>query len=365
MKILRRKSNFLCSFFIFAICCSVLLSFYIHISTLPKILIKHNPFPCIDYISNDKDCPNRSESVAMSNLPLMNFKDLGKYKRKVMLLIIVSTAPKRYDRRQAIRDTWWKHCNSENVKCVFVTDGFIVDETQRELTIQERNRYHDMELQPLIGGREFGVRFLNHIKWAKANFDFQYLLRIDDDYFLCLKRLLSELPTRPTINLVWGWFHCELATRITWIDEAFMIFTPDIINKFLSQNKSTMLCHPHADQQIAIWLAKIPRKLYFHDRRLYHDPPASFSPKFDNIKNVCDSYLGVHGTYVKTMRYFGRNANDGKKIVIPIRKFSRFCPTTRFNYRLMDPRFLYEPKLCKNNPTWNMERTMFIGRENN
>lgn len=144
-----------------------------------------------------------------------------------------------------------------------------------------------------------------------------------------------------------------------------MIFTPDIINKFLSKNKSTMLCHPHADQQIAIWLAKIPRKLYFHDRRLYHDPPASFSPKFDNIKNVCDSYLGVHGTYVKTMRYFGRNANDGKKIVIPIRKFSRFCPTTRFNYRLMDPRFLYEPKLCKNNPTWNMERTMFIGRENN
>lgn len=365
----RRSNSFLIFFLVLTTLCSVLFTIYIiYFSTLPKIP-RRNSSPRLPNISN-KGCTSSSNSEASipnaNYVPIMNLrKRLGKNKKKVMLLIIVSTAPARVERRQAIRTTWWKHCIDDKVKCVFVTDGFIVDEIQRELTIQERNRYNDMELQPLMGGREFGLRFLNQIKWAHANFDFQFLLRIDDDYFLCLRRLLSELPMRPKKNLVWGFFHCARTTQISWIDEAFMIFTADIIDRFLSQNESVLLCHPHADQQIAIWLAKIPRKLYFHDKRLYHDPPASFSRKFDNIKNICDSYIGVHGTYADKMKYFGQNANDGKKTVADIPKFSRFCPTTRFDYRLMDVRFLFHPKPCKDNPTWNVERTMFIGRENN
>jgi len=50
-----------------------------------------------------------------TSLPLINFKDLGSHVRKVLLLIIVSSAPQRFDRRQAIRDTWWKHCNGSQV----------------------------------------------------------------------------------------------------------------------------------------------------------------------------------------------------------------------------------------------------------
>ena len=42
---------------------------------------------------------------------LIDFKDLGRNKRAVLLLIIVSTAPARFERRQAIRETWWKHCS--------------------------------------------------------------------------------------------------------------------------------------------------------------------------------------------------------------------------------------------------------------
>lgn len=48
--------------------------------------------------------------------PLLNFKDLGDKKAKLLLLVIVSTAPQRFARRQAIRDTWWKHCAGNQVK---------------------------------------------------------------------------------------------------------------------------------------------------------------------------------------------------------------------------------------------------------
>ena len=195
-----------------------------------------------------------------------------------------------------------------------------------------------------------------------AKFDFRYLLRIDDDYFLCLKRLLLELPTRPKKNLIWGYFHCQAG--ITWIDEAFMIFSKDIIQKFVAQNESTMLCHPHADQQIGLWLNNISNKIFFHDTRLHNDPPASFTHKFDNIKNVCDSYLGVHGAYVNKMRYLGLNSNDSIKYVQAIPKFSSFCSTTRFDYRVFNPEWWFDPRPCKDNPRWNVQRKMYVGREN-
>ena len=53
--------------------------------------------------------------VSHPSLPLIDFNDLGTNKKKVLLLLIVSTAPQRYKRRQAIRDTWWKHCSGTQV----------------------------------------------------------------------------------------------------------------------------------------------------------------------------------------------------------------------------------------------------------
>ena len=44
-------------------------------------------------------------------------------KKNVNVLVIVSSAPKRIDRRQIIRQTWWKECKSnKNVSlyCIFL-----------------------------------------------------------------------------------------------------------------------------------------------------------------------------------------------------------------------------------------------------
>ncbi|XP_078354344.1 uncharacterized protein LOC144638940 [Oculina patagonica] len=292
-----------------------------------------------------------------------DFKDLGNRKKRVLLLVTVGSAPKRSDRRQGIRSTWWRHCNHSQVKCIFLTDGIIADPAQRALVIQERQRYHDLEFLPVAGGLVFGQRFLNQIKWAKAKFDFQYLLKIDDDYFLCLKRLLSELPLRPKNDLVWGHFHCQAG--ITWADEAFVIFSKDIIHKFLAQDMNKTLCHPFGDQTFHLWLNNM-NKVYFHDARLHHHPPASFSPKFENLTNVCDSYIGIHGTYEKKMREFGLNSNDGEKVLDEptIPSFSSFCRTTRFDHHMFAAPYKYEPKPCIDNPIWINSTGMYMfGRE--
>lgn len=48
-------------------------------------------------------------------LPISHIRDLGENKSRVLLVVIVSAAPLRRERRDAIRQTWWRHCNASEV----------------------------------------------------------------------------------------------------------------------------------------------------------------------------------------------------------------------------------------------------------
>ena len=61
---------------------------------------------------NDTDDLDINETLHQ----LIDFKDLRRNKRAVLLLIIVTTAPARFERRQAIRETWWKHCSGNQAQ---------------------------------------------------------------------------------------------------------------------------------------------------------------------------------------------------------------------------------------------------------
>ena len=117
------------STFIYAFICTVLLLVYIHFSTLPgrysksdtlNHTLERNIEPAIGVrfaVEQSDDTENLAslggtDSVEYTNvIPVIDFKDLGHKKRKLLLLIIVSTAPGRFKRRQGIRETWWKNCH--------------------------------------------------------------------------------------------------------------------------------------------------------------------------------------------------------------------------------------------------------------
>ena len=91
------------------------------------------------------------------------------------------------------------------VKCVFFTDGLQLDGEQRKKLSIEHSRFGDIEFSPTEDASMiFGERFLYYMMWAKAKFNFQYFLRLDDDYFVCMDKLANELPSRPRKNLSWG-----------------------------------------------------------------------------------------------------------------------------------------------------------------
>ncbi len=138
-------------------------------------------------------------------------------KRKLLLLVVIRSAPSRLDRRNAIRDTWMKECQrNRNAACWFITDGQDpkgqpLEGVERIKLENEIRVYGDILLAEAPGGVNFAVQYLWMLEWANKTYDFQYFLRLDDDYFICFRKLMKELKGRPSQqNFQWGWLHCEL-----------------------------------------------------------------------------------------------------------------------------------------------------------
>ena len=119
-------------------------------------------------------------------------------KKRLKLVVTILSAPIRFDRREGIRRTWMTQCTSEEVVCRFFTDSLSDMEmkVQRAL-MNESAKYGDIEFMPIPKGYNFGLRLLWLMEWSMERYDFDFYLRMDDDYFVCLKRLLFEIPFRP------------------------------------------------------------------------------------------------------------------------------------------------------------------------
>jgi hypothetical protein len=137
-------------------------------------------------------------------------------KTKILLFIAIHTAPIRIDRRGALRETWLTKCQGNpNVAYWFFTDnqdthGNVIEGEIRAKLENEREVFGDLILADTPGGLNFGLWYLWMIEWATERYDFQYIVKLDDDYFVCFDKLINELEFhRPKKRLTWGWLHCR------------------------------------------------------------------------------------------------------------------------------------------------------------
>ena len=100
-------------------------------------------------------------------------------KRHVKLVIAVPSA--RPDRRQAIRETWSKWVNDQDV-LRFFTDSWKDKESAAEA--EEASTHGDIIAQDVGGGMNFGLKLPLAMKWMSERYYFVFFLRLDDDYFL-------------------------------------------------------------------------------------------------------------------------------------------------------------------------------------
>ena len=232
--------------------------------------------------------------------------------------------------------------------------------------LSEARKYGDIHFQNLTGGYDFGMRFLYHMVWAMQNFDFDYFVRADDDYFLCMKRFLNEIPMPPKKLYHWGWVHCEL--DLVRPEESLILLSRDVIEIFLGQDPENILCHRWADQMIGIWVKNLHLATfhYRHDVRLHHDPPAAFLPNFKTEKSICTKYIGVHGSYPAQMRTLWNHrgpSNYDKSKTLDHYSFNCWY-SSYMNWQLFYGEWKAKPKLCKADPSWGGPLgTTYVGRQ--
>ena len=133
-------------------------------------------------------------------------------KKKVMIFVGIMSAPRLISRRNALRKSWLTQCIG--IPCLFFSDSQdmygnkLPDNIYMPLQ-QEQLLHKDLILAQSPGGINFALRYLWILNWANARYQFEYFLRIDDDYFVCMDRLLLELPHRSREKLYWGYVHCS------------------------------------------------------------------------------------------------------------------------------------------------------------
>ena len=133
-------------------------------------------------------------------------------KKKVIIFVGIMSAPRLISRRNALRKSWLTQCIG--IPCLFFSDSQdmygnkLPDNIYMPLQ-QEQLLHKDLILAQSPGGINFALRYLWILNWANARYQFEYFLRMDDDYFVCMDRLLLELPHRSREKLYWGYVHCS------------------------------------------------------------------------------------------------------------------------------------------------------------
>lgn len=119
-------------------------------------------------------------------------------------------------RRKALRETWLQYCRPySSCSYRFLLDrydhkGQIMNESISSIILDESSANKgDIELLETFAGWNFGYRMYYTLVWLTRKYSFEYFLRIDDDQYLCLQRLIHELPLRKEKNLYWGYQHCN------------------------------------------------------------------------------------------------------------------------------------------------------------
>ncbi|CAB4009902.1 beta-1,3-galactosyltransferase 6-like [Paramuricea clavata] len=285
-------------------------------------------------------------------------------KEELFLFVGIVSAPSRLDRRNAIRETWIKECQcNPDAVCRFFTDGqdpkgqALQGENISKLENESRV-YGDILLADAPGGINFAIKYLWMLQWVHERYDVRYFLRLDDDYFICFRKLMAELKFRPKEKFLWGWLHCSHKVA-TWLDESFYLVSGDIVESFVSR-RDTLLCHVFESQAIGYWIKNISNLTTFADnKRLLHASQKGFSTEKDvvNRGEICHSVLGIHQSYPEKMRMLWRTyEKENKPIAYQVPSISYNC-----KYPLaMDHKFFRRSKfwfaklkLCKDNPIWN------------
>ena len=137
-----------------------------------------------------------------------------------LLLIVVTSALKNFENRQAIRDSWGNLLKDRDskVKIVFlVGEDDSTNSTSSQRVMMESNQYQDVLQATFIDSYyNLTIKSLTMLKWfsetcKKQNFD--YLMKVDDDTYINIHQVINLLIDNTIKNFLTGYLHCGMLAQ--------------------------------------------------------------------------------------------------------------------------------------------------------
>lgn len=244
------------------------------------------------------------------------------------VLLVVAVVSARPERRDAIRETWlaW---GDDRVQLRFFTEAPTESDPNFEndsAALQaEADAHGDLVLMDIDPGMNFALKLLWGMRWMSQHFAFDFFLRLDDDYFLCLRRLLDELDGTRAIaaaaaeedpaplKILAGHRYCLKGQER--FDEAYLLVSEALVVRILST--PDLECGGHAGTTVGWWFTEGQLLNSGGDVQWVTDPRLDHSGDFFEEKgdrgyyaDVCATHMGVHHAYPDLMATLWEAAKD-------------------------------------------------------
>ncbi|XP_046615706.1 beta-1,3-galactosyltransferase 6 [Neodiprion virginianus] len=210
-----------------------------------------------------------------------------KVKAQYKLIIVVFSAPSNVEQREAVRGTWLSE-NYEDVKYLFVIGTQNMEFDQRNRLASENKAYHDLLLLPNLQDsyQALTKKLLHSFAHICKEYDFDYLLKCDDDSFVLVDKILKEFEKQRyealDKELYWGFFNGKAQVKRSgpwketdWIFCDFYlpyargggyVLSQNLV-KFIAQNSNILRLFNSEDVSVGLWLAPLSNIERKHDVR--------------------------------------------------------------------------------------------------
>ncbi|CAI5441162.1 unnamed protein product [Caenorhabditis angaria] len=268
-----------------------------------------------------------------------SYEKLERKREKVLdetyLLICIISAPKEYEERQNVRNTWLEL--SKKGPSVYI-HKFVIGTAGLDTEIisklkSENEQFNDLVLLEKLEEGYSGLarKTLSAMQFAFENFRFQYLLKVDVDTFVRITPFLTALKTVQHPMLYWGFLdgRAKPFRKGKWKEPEWnlcdrylpyqlgggYVLSYELV-KYLAVNSRLFRMYKNEDVSVGAWLAGLDVK-YVHDPRfdtewtsrgcnneylvLHKKTSAEMIEMFENLKNkkfLCTKQYQKRPSYV-------------------------------------------------------------------
>lgn len=230
-------------------------------------------------------------------------------KQTAYLAVVIFSAPTNYERRQAIRKTWLLNKEDNmSIRHFFAIGSAALDSAELNTIQREEEEFGDLMILEAVSDSysKLSRKLRDTLSWLYSHMEFVFLLKVDDDSFVRLDALYSQLKKQPREKLYWGFFDGQARVKFggKWKETGWFlcdrylpyakgggyVITSDLVRN-IALISSYLSLYKSEDVALGTWLAP------FNIKRL-HDP--NFDTEY--VSRGCfNSYLITHKQSISLM----------------------------------------------------------------